>query len=194
MFSSSMILLRPKSVILISPLTDPLPRRMFPVKYRINTLMTVKYTTNHSNISTNLSLNFPQGYKAEKWDWDQNCACLSFMAPEAWSTLKNFFNHRTSHLVWGRSESQVVWFHWDTWGRWPSARWWTAPPSLEWICSASGKSQGRFPRSILALYRIWNRKENQGIERSNRSINALALYRIYRYRKIIVMAQLTWVK
>lgn len=31
MFSSSIILLRPKSVILISPLTDPLPSNIFPV-------------------------------------------------------------------------------------------------------------------------------------------------------------------
>lgn len=109
MFSSSMILLRPKSVILISPLTDPLPRRMFPVKYRIDTLMTVKYTTNHSNISTNLSLTFQQGIPSGKVRPRSKLSLSKFYGPGGLIYIKKFFLI-SGHLTWFEVIVNHRWF------------------------------------------------------------------------------------
>ena len=37
-----------------------------------------------------------------------------------------------------------------------SAQWWSAPPSLEWLCSASGRSPGHCLSGTLAPCRTWN--------------------------------------
>ena len=60
------------------------------------------------------------------------------------------------YQVWGRNVSQEAWSHWDSGGRWMSAQWWSAPPSLEWLCSASGRSPGHCLSGTLAPCRTWN--------------------------------------
>ena len=61
-----------------------------------------------------------------------------------------------TYRVWGRSVSQEAWSHWDSGGRLTSAQWWSAPPSLEWLCSASGRSPGHCPSGTLAPCKTWN--------------------------------------
>ena len=60
------------------------------------------------------------------------------------------------YQVWGRNVSQEAWSHWDSGGRWTSAQWWSAPPSLEWLCSASGRSPGHCLSGTLAPCKTWN--------------------------------------
>lgn len=96
-------------MILISPLTDPLPRRMFPVKYRFNTLMTVKYTTNHSNISTNLSLTFQQGIQSGKVRPRSKLSLSKFYGPGGLIYIKKFFLI-SGHLTWFEVIVNHRWF------------------------------------------------------------------------------------
>lgn len=60
---------------------------------------------------------------------------------------------KTTNQVLDHSVSQEALFHWGSGGHWQSAQWWSGPPSLEWLCSVSGRNPDRSPSGIPAPYR-----------------------------------------